>query len=65
MTSSGDLQIVQVHRSDSGTYVCVADNGIGAPVQREVTLNVAGMLFYLLDLTHTQLYFNTELHTLL
>lgn len=42
LTSTGDLQIVQVHRSDSGTYVCVADNGIGAPVQREVQLNVAG-----------------------
>lgn len=42
LTSTGDLQIVQVHRSDSGTYVCVAENGIGAPVQREVKLNVAG-----------------------
>lgn len=42
LTSTGDLQIVQVHRSDSGTYVCVADNGIGAPVQREVQLNIAG-----------------------
>lgn len=42
LTSTGDLQIVQVHRSDSGTYVCVADNGIGAPVEREVNLEIAG-----------------------
>lgn len=47
VTSTGDLQIVQVHRSDSGTYVCIADNGIGAPVQREVNLSVAGTVFFL------------------
>ncbi len=44
LTSTGDLQIVQVHRSDSGTYVCVADNGIGAPVEREVNLEIAGKI---------------------
>lgn len=42
LTSGGDLQIVQVHKSDSGTYVCVADNGIGIPVEREVKLEIAG-----------------------
>lgn len=42
MTSSGELQIVQVHKTDSGTYVCVADNGIGEPVQREIRLDIAG-----------------------
>ncbi|KAJ6638506.1 Papilin, partial [Pseudolycoriella hygida] len=41
LTSTGDLQIVQIHRSDSGTYVCIADNGIGTPVQREVNLQVS------------------------
>ncbi|XP_053682403.1 papilin [Sabethes cyaneus] len=40
LTSSGDLQIVQLHRTDSGTYVCIADNGIGDPVFREVSLQV-------------------------
>ncbi|XP_055525400.1 papilin isoform X2 [Wyeomyia smithii] len=40
LTSSGDLQIVQLHRTDSGTYVCIADNGIGEPVFREVSLQV-------------------------
>ncbi|XP_059610562.1 papilin isoform X1 [Phlebotomus argentipes] len=40
LTSTGDLQIVQLHRTDSGTYVCVADNGLGAPVTREVELRV-------------------------
>lgn len=42
MTSDGDLQIVQVHKTDSGTYVCVAHNGIGDPVEREVKLEIAG-----------------------
>lgn len=42
VTSHGDLQIVQVHQSDSGTYVCVADNGLGGPVEREVELRVSG-----------------------
>lgn len=37
----GDLQIVQLHRTDSGIYVCVADNGLGQ-VEREVSLEVAG-----------------------
>ncbi|XP_058811937.1 papilin isoform X2 [Topomyia yanbarensis] len=40
LTSTGDLQIVQLHRTDSGTYVCIADNGIGDPVLREVKLQV-------------------------
>lgn len=42
LTSSGDLQIVQLHRTDSGTYVCIADNGVGEPVLREVKLQVNG-----------------------
>lgn len=42
LTGNGDLQIVQVHKNDSGTYVCIADNGIGTPVQREIELNIAG-----------------------
>lgn len=42
VTSTGDLQIVQVHQSDSGTYVCVADNGLSAPVEREVELTISG-----------------------
>lgn len=40
--STGDLQIVQVHQSDSGTYVCIADNGMGAAVERQVDLKIAG-----------------------
>lgn len=43
LTSSGDLQIVQLHRTDSGTYVCIADNGVGAPVERRVNIQVTGM----------------------
>ena len=41
ITTEGDLQIVQLHRTDSGIYVCVADNGLGQ-VTREVSLEVAG-----------------------
>lgn len=44
LTSTGDLQIVQLHRTDSGTYVCIADNGVGDEVTREVVLDVAGMI---------------------
>ncbi|CRL07350.1 CLUMA_CG020329, isoform A [Clunio marinus] len=40
LTSNGDLQIVQLHRTDAGTYVCVAYNGIGNSIEREVTLTV-------------------------
>lgn len=35
---------MQLHRTDSGTYVCVAYNGIGGSVEREITLTVDGML---------------------
>lgn len=41
ITTDGDLQIVQLHRTDTGIYVCVADNGLGQ-VTREVALEVAG-----------------------
>lgn len=47
LSSEGDLQIVQLHRTDAGTYVCVAYNGIGNSVEREVKLTVDGELFYL------------------
>ncbi|XP_070137591.1 papilin isoform X5 [Drosophila bipectinata] len=40
LTSSGDLTIVQVRQTDDGTYVCVASNGLGDPVRREVVLQV-------------------------
>lgn len=43
LSSGGDLQIVQLHRTDAGTYVCVAYNGIGSSVEREVKLTVDGM----------------------
>lgn len=45
ITAEGDLQIVQLHRTDSGIYVCVADNGL-AQVEREVQLEVAGECFF-------------------
>jgi hypothetical protein len=36
------LQIVQLHRTDAGTYVCVAYNGVGSSVEREINLTVNG-----------------------
>jgi hypothetical protein len=47
LTSKGDLQIVQLHRTDAGTYVCVAYNGIGRSVEREITLTVEGRQSFL------------------
>lgn len=43
LTSSGDLTIVQVRQTDSGSYVCLASNGLGEPVRREIQLQVTGM----------------------
>ncbi|XP_017062546.1 papilin isoform X2 [Drosophila ficusphila] len=40
LTPNGDLTIVQVRQTDDGTYVCVASNGLGDPVRREVALQV-------------------------
>lgn len=58
ITTTGDLQIVQLHRTDSGTYVCVADNGLGQ-VTREVALEVAGMSL-MVDLDVLSLAFNSN-----
>lgn len=35
---------MQLHRTDAGTYVCVAFNGIGNSVEREISLTVDGKL---------------------
>lgn len=70
LTSTGDLQIVQVHKTDKGTYVCIADNGIGEPVEREVELNIAGKyksitVWWLICTSQTLLYyFRNFLHFL-
>ncbi|XP_044730136.1 papilin isoform X2 [Chrysoperla carnea] len=36
----GSLQIVNVLRSDAGVYICVANNGVGHPLQKEFELRV-------------------------
>lgn len=39
---------MQLHRTDAGTYVCVAYNGIGNTVEREISLTVNGKSLMLL-----------------
>jgi len=38
--SGTSLRFGAVHRSASGTYICTADNGVGAPVSATIKLNV-------------------------
>lgn len=64
LTSSGDLQIVQLHRTDSGTYVCIADNGVGEPVFREVKLQVNGKLHMTAE-RHVNGFYNCAISNLL
>lgn len=36
------LQIITLHKTDSGIYLCTADNGIGDPITNEIKLDVLG-----------------------
>ncbi|CAG2058286.1 unnamed protein product, partial [Timema podura] len=36
----GSLQIIGLQRSDAGVYICFADNGIGQPSYKEITLDI-------------------------
>lgn len=36
----GSLTVLNVDRTAAGLYVCTADNGVGEPVSRTVTVNV-------------------------
>lgn len=40
--ADGTLQIVGLYRSDSGLYICMANNGVGDPIRKEVYLTVRG-----------------------
>lgn len=39
----GNLVIKKVHHRDKGTYICLADNGIGNKVQKVFQIEVLGM----------------------
>ncbi|XP_031341557.1 papilin isoform X1 [Photinus pyralis] len=36
----GTLQIITLHKTDAGIYLCAADNGIGRPIEKEINLQV-------------------------
>ncbi|XP_060859868.1 papilin isoform X4 [Metopolophium dirhodum] len=38
--ADGTLQIIGLYKYDSGVYICMASNGIGEPIRREVYLTV-------------------------
>lgn len=38
------MQIVNLYRTDSGVYVCIASNDVGRAVQKEYNLQVIGNL---------------------
>lgn len=50
--TDGTLQIVGLYRYDSGLYICMASNGIGDPIRKEVYLTVKGtqLFFFFLSL---------------
>jgi len=43
--ADGTLQIIGLYKYDSGVYICMASNGIGEPIRREVYLTVKGKKF--------------------
>ncbi|XP_050528636.1 papilin isoform X2 [Daktulosphaira vitifoliae] len=40
LLTDGTLQIIGLYRYDSGLYICIATNGIGNPIRKEVYLTV-------------------------
>ena len=54
MLLDGSLQIIGLYRKDSGVYVCIADNGIGRPIQRELQLEVTGKLHTAHQMSHSK-----------
>ena len=48
----GSMTAYNVQRSAAGLYVCSADNGVGEPVSRTVTVNVRCQLIHTLSHTH-------------
>lgn len=47
----GSLQIINLYQTDSGIYLCVADNGIGHPLQRQVQLQVTGKKLFVIKIS--------------
>lgn len=46
----GALQIITLHKTDSGIYLCTADNQVGPAVHNRIQLDVLGIFFlYITD----------------
>lgn len=55
--ADGTLQIIGLYKYDSGVYICMASNGIGEPIRKEVYLTVKGTSFIVFVFNTCALYF--------